>query len=694
MKSRKYSSHLRAGLGGLLAVLGAGLINQATYAGEELFPNSGFDTAAPGWSWENWSAAGSSVLFDPTQNSTVSGGAAVSGSLKVINAFTGVPGYQQAVYTIQLPAAQDFNNRIGAISFDVKVDAASTARADGDFGFLEVILRQGNDWTWVGLPGVRLNGNEWQRVTFQVPKTGVDSIRAITLKLGDNDFLGPVTLNIDNVAFFTNPDDVFITGLDGGIVGETLAGWSWESWSAPGTATFDSLDVVGRSTSGSIKLEHTFENKPNDYQQSVFTYVLPSGEVNAASEYSYLNLDVRVAPGSTPRAGGDFGYWEVILRNGSGWDWISTDINGASGIRLTNTEWRHLTFKVPATASAVHRLTFKTGDNALLGPITLNVDNITWTRNTAPPPPPTLGLSRAAGGLSLVTTSNDQYGRHNLYTTDNTSFSFAGSAEPVSYSFTIDKFPDAAAYPGFQAHIFLVPGSPGTESSPDWNEPTLIFMDIKAGANNSGNATFRLKTDQPGGNSELYAAGLSNVTSATILGKWTLTANGKIFTMTAPDGTVGGPIDIGDEAAALFADGLLRVYFGAQPNADANKGQSIHVANIEIKRGSTVLLGDDFTGETLDLDKWTPNATAGGVLFIPRSESNWIVTWTLPDTNFKLQTASTLTNPTWTDLDASASTVAIGLLKQATIPRSALPNGPSVFIRMFQAPPVDPPPAN
>src|SRR5690606_895170 len=140
------------------------------------------------------------------------------------------------------------------------------------------------------------------------------------------------------------------------------------------------------------------------------------------------------------------------------WDWIATEINGASGIRLTNTEWQRLSFKVPASAAAVHRLTFKTGENALLGPITLNIDNITWTRNTAPPPPPSLDLDRAQGGLNLVTTSSDMYGRHNIYTTDNTSYSFAGSTEPVSYSFTIDKFPDAAAYPGFQAHIFLVPG--------------------------------------------------------------------------------------------------------------------------------------------------------------------------------------------------------------------------------------------
>jgi hypothetical protein len=692
MTSQKFTPSLRASFRGLLF---AGLgVSFSAQAGEELFTNSGFDAGAPGWAWENWSAAGSSASFDATQNSAVAGGAPTSGSLKLAANFTGAGGYEQAVYTVPLPAPQNFNNQVGTISFDVKVDPASFARADGDYGFLEVILRQGNNWDWVGLPGVRLNGTEWQRVSFQVRKEGVDSIRAITVKLGENDLPGPVTLNIDNVAYTTTPDDVLITGADNGLVDTTPDGWSWESWSAPGLVSFDPLDVRGRATSGSIKLEHTFENRPNDYQQSVFTYILPGGTVDAAKEYSHVNLDVRVAPGSTPRAAGDYGYWEVILRNGAGWDWIGTAINGASGIRLTNTEWQRLSFKVPASAGAVHRLTFKTGDNSLLGPITLNVDNITWTRNTTPPPPPSLSFRRAPGGLSLVATSTDIYGRHNVFTTDNSSYSFAGSSEPVSYSYTIDKFPDAAAHPGFQAHIFLVPGSPGGASSPDWNEPTLIFMDIKAGANNTGNATFRIKTEQPGGNSELYTAGLTTVNSATVLGTWTLTANGNIFTMTAPDGTVSAPIDIGAEAAALFADGNLRVYFGVQPNADANKGQSAHIAKLEIKRGSSVLVTDSFNGETLDADKWTGNATPGGVFFVPGSEANWVISWTLPDTGFQLQTATTLANPAWTALDAAASTVTVGLMRQATVPRSALPNSSSLFIRMMQPPPAPPGAAN
>lgn len=686
-KSKKTSPRLwRVSLRSIL--LAALTSTSALHAGETLFANSAFDANAAGWYWETWATPGSSAGFDATQNSAITGGAANSGSLKLVSNFTSDAAYQQAVYTVPLAAPQDFNNKVGWISFDVKVDAASPPRAGGDYGFLEVILRQGTDWTWVMLPGVRLNGTEWQRVAFQVPKEGVDSIRAISVKLGDAELLGPITLNIDNAAYSTNPDDVFITGADNGVVDTPPTGWSWETWSAQGVVSFDPLDVQGRSTSGSIKLEHNFENKPNDYQQSVFTYVLPGGQVDATTEYSTLNLDVRVAPGSTPRATGDYGYWQVILRNGGGWDWLDTTIDGANGLRLTDNEWHRLSFKVPNTAGAVHRLTFKTGDGGMLGPITLNIDNISWTRNTAPPPPPTLTLGRATAGLSLVTTSADQYGRHNIYTTDNTLYSFANGTEPVSYSFTIDRFPDQATYPGFQAHIFLVPGSPGTETSPDWNQPTLIYIDIKAGANNTGNAVFRSKLDQPGGNTQLYAAGLTSVNSATILGTWTVTIDpvANTATMTAPDGTVSNPIDISALAPA-FADGNLRVYFGAQANAAGNKGQSIHVAKAEIKKGNAVLLTDDFTGEALD-PQWTQNATAGGVQFVPGSEASWIVNWTLPDTNFKLQVATTLSNPTWTDLDVAQSTTTIGGAKQAVVAKSLLPTTETVFFRLVQPAPT------
>lgn len=676
-------------MAGLLALAG---FQPSLLAGERLLGNAGFDTSITGWSWENWSAPGSTATFDAAENSKVSTGAAKSGSLKLSNAFANAPAYQQAVYTVSLPAALNFSAQIGFVSLDVKVAATSTARADGDYGKLELILRQGNNWEWVTLPGVPLKGNEWQRVTFQVPKTGADSIRALTLKVGDTDLLGPVTVNVDNIVYGTTPDDIFVTAFDGGVAGEAPPDWIHEGWSGPGTATFDPTDFRGRSSSGSLRLQNDFEAKPDGYQQCAFTYTLPGGEVDAALNYGYLNLDVQVDPASVARAAGDYGKLEFVLRNGDGWDWVNTETNGVSGVRLTDTQWHHLTLKIPPTANAVHHLTVKLGDNSLLGPVILRLDNITFTRNTAPPPPPKLAVTPSASGLSLVATGTDQYGRHNIYTADNVDdpkwLAFVDSPEPVSYSFTIRSFPDAAMYPGFQAHIFLVPGVPGASTIPDWIEPTMIFMDIRSAAGNKGQATFRIKTDQPAGNSELYAPGAPTVQSASVLGQWTLTGKGSIFTMTAPDGTVSAPIDIGAEAADLFAAGgepRLRVYFGVQPNAGANTGQGVAVKRLEVKRGATVLVADAFDGTELDVTKWVPNGpAAGSVQFVAKGDAGYVVNWTIPDTGFVLQGSGSLLPGSWKNLEVTPAL--IGSTRQAIVPRSALPDAAQSFFRLLKAP--------
>lgn len=668
----------------LFAALGMGLL--PAQAGDTLFTNSAFDADAAGWYWENWSAAGSTAEFDGTRNSPVSGGSATSGSLRLTSAFTAAEGYQQAVFTIPLPAPENFIGSIGAVTFDVKVDESSTQRLDGDYGWLEVILRQGGSWDWVGLPGTRLIESGWRRVTFQVPKDGVDSIRALTFKLGENALQGPVTLNIDNIAYTTHPEDVVISHLDNGVPGEPLEGWVWESWSVAGTATFDPADTRGRSTSGTIRLEHQFTELPNSYQQSVFTFALPA-EVNAAQDFVTVNLDVRVDPASVKRASGDYGFFEVILRNGTGWDWISTQNNGSSGTRISDNDWHHLELTINPLASQVHHLTFKVGDNALLGPVILNVDNLSFTRATAAPPPPTLALTPARSGLSLVTTSTDIYGRHNIYTADPggdpTKYSFIDSSEPVSYSFTISSFPDATAHPGFQGHIFLVPGTPGSETSPDWNQPTLIFMDIKAGTGGTGNATFRIKTDQAGGNSELYGGGEPHtvVNSATIVGTWTITGKGSVLTMTAPDGTVSDPIDIGAEAAAFFRDGgsALRVYFGAQANGDANRGQGIGVGSIQIKRGTEVLLADSFPGSELNEELWVINAAAGAVQLIPPAEAGYVARWTIPDAGYRLERAGSLRPTSWTVVDSTPVTV--GQTRQVILPPTVF-EGTEVYLRL------------
>ena len=96
----------------------------------------------------------------------------------------------------------------------------------------------------------------------------------------------------------------------------------------------------------------------------------------------------------------------------------------------------------------------------------------------------------------------------------------------MTYALTITNFPSGAAYPGYQAHIFLVPGAsiPNYETAPDYTENNLIFLDIHQNPDGTAYGAFRYKTNQPNGNGMVYGSGsLGYAGSSTVLGTWSLT---------------------------------------------------------------------------------------------------------------------------------------------------------------------------
>jgi hypothetical protein len=238
--------------------------------------------------------------------------------------------------------------------------------------------------------------------------------------------------------------------------------------------------------------------------------------------------------------------------------------------------------------------------------------------------------------------------------------------------------PDPVAHNGFQLHLFLVPGGGGTESSPDWNQPNILFLDIRAGAGGTGSATFRFKVNQAAGNSQLYAAGLPSVNSAQALGKWSVTATANShFVITAPDGSTTA-YDMAADAAAAFA-GPLRLYVGVQGNDAKNIGERARISGISVIKDSTAVLEDSFTGDALDTTKWVSQA---GVQFLAASEAGYLVTWTLPDDGFSLQfTEAMEETPFWVNVTAVPYALGPGR-RQVNIPPAALSTTGQMFFRM------------
>jgi hypothetical protein len=471
--------------------------------------------------------------------------------------------------------------------------------------------------------------------------------------------------------------------------------YAWENWSAPTEVGFDTLDAGGGLPgSGSIRITNNFPNNPGGYGQCVFTGALPGGQVDAVTLYSKISFDLRLDPLSYPRVNGtDYGLFELYLRNGGGWDWIKS-----GETRFTNNNWVHYSFNVPTTADQVHRLTFKLGENNLTNTVIYNVDNIRWTESTAAPPPPTLSVEKTEPGLNFVAASAGQYDRQSIATVAN-NFGWIGSSEPMSYSMTISKFPDAVAAGGFSAHFYLVPGVPGNGDAPDWNEPTCALISIHANANGTATMEYHYKTNAPGSNGKptldattgqyfnQYATNgpvgwIGNVTGASILGTWTVTINQDTnISMMAPDSATSSFV-MPPEDAAQFAGGIT-VYYGIVPGQTANVGQKAILSAVQIKSGATTLLEDNFSVLPLDSAVWNIRAInpAGGVALITPNEP-YYVWWTTPATGFTLQTNANLNPANWGD--PGVTDVAVGAKRRALIPSTALPSTGQGFFRLIR----------
>jgi hypothetical protein len=642
-----------------------------------------FDDASGtnGWSWETWSVSGE-INFDPADDA---GGDAASGSMQLIANFTEKADYQQSVFTRQMstpPKLPDF----AKVALDIKLDADSMARAGGaDYGHFEIILRVGSGWTWTSVSFDALNGDQWTHIEANIPTLTApdDTLNAITLKIGDGNFVGPVKVHIDNIKLLARPAPV--TVINAFNTDTELTTWYWETWSTAGAPEFDvATDAAGSAESGSLKLTASLENVAG-YQQSVFSTTL-TPPIDGVT-YSKIALDLKVnAAQSTKRTGqSDYGTFEIILRNGPEWTW-----NSITNVALTNEDWTHIEAFLIPPSDAVHHLTLKLGQNGFGGPVVLNVDNIVVFENTNKTvTPPTLSIEKTKPGLNLTASQlQAQYQRQSIRTEGN-QFGWVGRTAPVTYSIDIADYPDPSTYAGFQTHIFLLPvdGAPAN-ADVDWSQPNLIFVDLIGQADGSVIGTFRYKTNLPAGNAMIYNANPANgpvgilgtVTNNGGAGRWSLTfSNDTQVTFTAPNGS-SAQMELPAESAALFA-GPLHAYFGVQPNQIANIGQSVVVNRIEIA-GTETGLTDSFSDAVLDAAKWVVAAAdARGIVPIT-SETPWTVAWTTPAAGFTLQSNGTVAPAGWKDVDVipvpSASTL------QAWLNRTNLPNGNSAFFRLIK----------
>lgn len=491
----------------------------------------------------------------------------------------------------------------------------------------------------------------------------------------------------------------------------------WQKWwgSAPQTYEFDaSVDAKNNAASGSLKATIQFDvAQYTGDNQFALVGSFPDGATLNGTQYKTLAFDIKWDPTSPQRPFADFGALDFGFRKS---DFSQIWLTPASPLTITavttNNGWLHVEAPIDPTLpglSAITGIVFKmwSGDPSWgqTGVATFWLDNIKLTASNQQIPPPTLSIQKAQPGLQLFASQGGSpYQRQNIRTKAN-NYTWVGASQPVTYSLTIKDYPDTN-HTGFQTHLFLVPGEaiPNFESSPDYNEPNLIFLDIQNNASGGAFATLRYKVNQPSGNTMLYNSQPTNgpvgvlggVASSQPTGTWSLTfSNDTGVTLTAPNGT-NASFQLPSEAAALFA-GPLYAYFGVQPNSAGNIYQSALLSGVSIT-GVQTPITENFTGMTnetqtipnLDPEIWERVAeNAAGVVLVPPNARFWINA-TVPADNYVVQTSRTLTPGSWQDVPAPTTQIGNQLRTIVTSPATGFESDHAFFRMIKPAPPQQP----
>jgi hypothetical protein len=318
--------------------------------------------------------------------------------------------------------------------------------------------------------------------------------------------------------------------------------------------------------------------------------------------------------------------------------------------------------------------------NGLTSKFAFWIDDITIEATPVVLPPPTVHIAKPGTGMNIFAATG-LYNRESLKTVNGQSW--VGRSGPVSYSYTIKQGVDGTGGAQFQNHVFLA-SNPGTETSPDWNEANVIFLDMESQTNGGVAWTFRYKTNQPSGNSMCYdtnvVPGILNDTNRT--GTWTVTfLNDTNVTMTGPSGGTTN-FDLPTWLPPLFPD-TVSAYFGVQANNSTGiGGQSIYS---EIKIQNTANPLDDVftTDSSLNTNNWSIVSVDPSVIQVPPSAAFWI-TWTVPDAGFSLVESSNIAATVNWVSPVGVSPVQMGGIKWALMPSSSLPAGRNGFFGLIK----------
>lgn len=441
-------------------------------------------------------------------------------------------------------------------------------------------------------------------------------------------------------------------------------GWGIEDYTLEWDGAVDSRNSA---TSGALKITANFTSAAS-WQELVLQRIADFD----FSTYSRIAYDVKADTSLPASADGDYNTTQISLRM-PGWSWTGWHTSK----QITADGWVHVEELVPSAFSSIIALNIAFGGSDFAGPTTYWLDNVRFISD-AVAPAPTVHMAPARPGLEIVATGG-QYQRQSLRTVE-PKYSWVNSAGAVDYSIDITQAPSKGS-PDLFAYLWLI----GTETldpgtSPDWNEPNGIFLEIRQSATGTYNVRLSHKTEAAGAHGTRFeAAGLIAQLNdlGSVTGRWTISMKGAEATLVAPDGTrLSGLLP--EDKLTGFANVFPHV--GVQLDNTVAKNQSFTFGRLRVQGSNadfTANLDADFSTMTsLDTEVWRNVAMDGsGIQLVPAS-TVYKISWDAPATGYSLRTKSTLTGA-WTN--PGLPVVSVGPRKVTYVPTSALPSADAGF---------------
>ena len=670
----KLQNRIGAALAGLVLVGSTSLCLAASPVISE-----DFNTGITGWTI-NYSTGPASVSWNQT------GGPDGSGCLQVTLTNGGAKVGPLGTMPSSYPTANYWK-----YEFDMKIDPTSGMDTNNNnYGNFQTVMRDAS-WSWDShwFGGMDATYLTWKHVSVTIPSSLVKTETMLGFEVAASAGVfsgGDVIIYIDNLVISPMENPWVIHPFTNAT--EIATGFS--SWSGGGAlGATSSLDTTkdaggGFTPLGSLKLDVNFDPTNSAWQEGTFQFDLTFDP----TRYSSFEFDLWI---DSTNAGG---ITQFFLRPAAGgWSFV-----GALNINSSYVgKWTHCSIGLGSvTASDMIGFVIQNGGGNR-SPTTYYFDNLQFVKSYTPPSITKMANGSPRGVQIVMDDDNSQWQRNGisspasmvdmLWVNDMVYYGLG----PITYSFTLNDFPDPITRRGLEAHLFFVnmdtdPSGSGDygNGAIDWNAADLVVLNLTAVTNANGagyDFSLNWKTNLPAANPNHPVA---TVFSPVAVGTWGITFTTPTnATMTGPGG-ISTNVVLEFDPMANFMPASSLVQFGMFKNDGANDGHnngaSGTFARVQ-KTGGTYTFDDSFAGPTLtNAYVWRPTSSTA-VTYVPDGTGKWL-TWTLPADRFTVQVAPAVTGA-WTDVTPSV-TNSTSTRRTAAIPAASIPTGPNAFFRLIQ----------